>query len=167
MGVHELIDLCAIRLHVKLCLVVCVHGTNKQAAAQSMFDSVSAKSILLFLLKITIRIPWRMCLYVIIELFAGELALPHFVLVLVCCDAVFSDSIAMAVFNGFRGVGGGLGGFVAVHWSCGGWRGRRGVRRGRGVVDSCGANSGGCGKPRKSVWFAFFYRYVYSPRQSR
>ena len=100
-----------------------------------------------------------MRLQVVIELLARELALAHFILILVRCDAVFSDAIAMAVFNGLGDVGSGLCGFVAVHWLCGGgWRGRGGGGRGRGVVESCGAYSGGCSKPRKSVWVTLFSR---------
>jgi hypothetical protein len=59
-----------------------------------------------------------MRLQMIIKLLARELALANFVLVLVRCDAVFVDAIAMAVFNGLGDVGGVVG-FVAVPWLVG------------------------------------------------
>ena len=67
------------------------------------------------LLEITSRLPWRVRLHMIIKLFARELALANFVLVLVRRDAVFFDAITMAVFNGLGDVGG-VGGFVAMPW---------------------------------------------------
>lgn len=110
-GIHELTDLCVIRLYVESNVLSCAFTAptdeqqhNQHCNLASKSGLISAKTILLFLLEIAFRVPWRMCLHVIIELLAGELALAYFILVLVRCDAVFSDTIAMAVFNGLGDV---------------------------------------------------------------
>lgn len=101
-----------------------------------------------------------MRLHMVIKLLARELALSDFVLVLVRSDAVFLDSISMTVFNGLGNVRG-VSSFVAVPrlGGIGRIRGGRGGRRGGrfwrgcggrgvgGVVESCGADGGGCGEP--------------------
>jgi hypothetical protein len=56
-----------------------------------------------------------MHLHMIIEFLFAKLALADFVLILVRRDAVFSDCIAMAVFDRLGDIGG-VGRFVAVPW---------------------------------------------------
>ena len=56
-----------------------------------------------------------MHLHMVIEFLLGKLALTDFVLVLVCRDAVLSDCVAMAVFDGLGDIGG-VGCLVAVPW---------------------------------------------------
>jgi hypothetical protein len=84
------------------------------------------------------------------------------------CDAVFTDAIAVAVFNGLGNVGG-VSRFVAVPWlggirfggiRLGGlgrfWRSGGGGGVG-GVVEGCGANGGCAGEPRGKLvrWTSF------------
>ena len=90
-------------------------------------------AILILLLKISARLPRRMLQVIIDKLLAREFARADLSLVLMRCDAVFSDGIAMTVFNRFGDIGG-VGGFVAVAWLGGIWSflGGRGGRRGRG-----------------------------------
>lgn len=73
---------------------------------------------MLLLLEITSRLSRRMLLHMVIKLLTRELALADFVLVLVRCDAVFVDSVAMAVFDGLGDVRG-VGGFAAMPYSAG------------------------------------------------
>jgi hypothetical protein len=92
-----------------------------------------------------------MRLHMIIKLLARELALADFILVLVRRDAVFFDAVAVAVLDGFGGIGVG----VVVRWlgGFGSARGGRGGRRerGGGVVEGCGAEGGGGGEPGELV----------------
>jgi uncharacterized membrane protein YgcG len=124
-----------------------------QPQVQAIVTYLVPSKTILPLLKITSRLPRRMCLLMIIKLLARELALADFVLVLVRRDTVFVDAIAMAVFDGLGDVGD-VGGFVEVPWM-GGIRRSRGGRGGRGgggggVVEGCGADGGGRGEPRGS-----------------
>ena len=75
---------------------------------------VPSKATLL-LLEIASRLPRRMHLHMIIEFLLGKLSLADLVLILVRGDAVFSDCIAMAVFDGLGDIGG-VGRLVAVPW---------------------------------------------------
>jgi hypothetical protein len=104
-----------------------------------------------------------MLLHMIIKILARELAFAHFILVLVRRNAVFFDSITVAVFNGLGDIGGVVR-FVALARFCsiggirGGRVGRRGFRDGGrrgwrgsgggGVVEGCGTDGGSCGEPR-------------------
>lgn len=91
-----------------------------------------------------------MRLHMIIKLLARELALANFVLVLVRRDAVFFDTITMAVFNGLGDVDS-RGGFVVVRWLADFRRIQGDRRSGRSgaVVEGCGADGSSCGEPRE------------------
>jgi hypothetical protein len=85
--------------------------TTPLAHYRSQFPS----KVTLLLLEIASRLPRRMHLHMIIEFLFAKLALADFVLILVRRDAVFSDCIAMAVFDRLGDIGG-VGRFVAVPW---------------------------------------------------
>jgi hypothetical protein len=134
-----------------------------------------SKTILSLLLEIAFRLPRRMRLHMIIKLLLREFPLTHCILIFMCCDAVFVDAIAMAVFHGLGDVGG-VGGFVTVPWLCGfrrmrgDWRGggsggrwRCGGGGGCGVVESCSADGGGCREPRGS-WYSMSSGYCEASR---
>ena len=86
-----------------------------QSQIQAKVTRLIPSKATLLLLEIASRLPRRMHLHVVIEFLLGKLALADFVLILVRRDAVFSDCIAMAVFDRLGDIGG-VGRLVAVPW---------------------------------------------------
>lgn len=71
-----------------------------------VWSDIPAKRTLLSLLKIGPRLARCVLQFMVVELLARELAHTELALILVCCNTVLADCVAVAIFDGLGGVRG-------------------------------------------------------------